>query len=166
MDIAIYNINYRPQTKFAKVMFLQESVCPHGGYAWCWGCAWCRGACLVLGGAFVCGAGGHACMVPGGMHGAGGHAWCWGCAWCQGVCVWCQGGCMVAGGHAWYWGGAWGMCGTWAACVMWGGMCGAREHVGCWGGLAWWQGLGSCVGYDEIRSMSGRYASYWNAFFY
>ena len=26
---------------------------------------------------------------------------------------------------------------------------------GCWG---------ACVGYDEIRSMSGRYASYWNAF--
>ena len=23
---------------------------------------------------------------------------------------------------------------------------------------------GVCVGYDEIRSMSGRYASYWNAF--
>ena len=25
-------------------------------------------------------------------------------------------------------------------------------------------GGGACVGYDEIRSMSGRYASYWNAF--
>ena len=23
---------------------------------------------------------------------------------------------------------------------------------------------GVCIGYDEIRSMSGRYASYWNAF--
>ena len=23
---------------------------------------------------------------------------------------------------------------------------------------------GACMGYDEIRSMSGRYASYWNAF--
>ena len=23
---------------------------------------------------------------------------------------------------------------------------------------------GACIGYDEIRSMSGRYASYWNAF--
>ena len=25
-------------------------------------------------------------------------------------------------------------------------------------------GGGACVGYDEIRSISGRYASYWNAF--
>ena len=25
---------------------------------------------------------------------------------------------------------------------------------------------GGCIGYDEIRSMSGRYASYWNAFLY
>ena len=34
--------------------------------------------------------------------------------------------------------------------VFWGGM-----H-----GFFW----GVCIGYDEIRSMSGRYASYWNAF--
>ena len=34
-------------------------------------------------------------------------------------------------------------------CMVAGGM-----H-GCWG---------ACIGYDEIRSMSGRYASYWNAF--
>ena len=33
---------YRPQTKFAKVMFLQVSVCPHG-----------RGACMVLFGGHV-----------------------------------------------------------------------------------------------------------------
>ena len=25
---------------------------------------------------------------------------------------------------------------------------------------------GACVGYDEIRSLSGRYASYWNAFLF
>ena len=25
-------------------------------------------------------------------------------------------------------------------------------------------GWGVCIGYDEIRSKSGRYASYWNAF--
>ena len=42
--------NYRPQTKFAKVMFLQVSVCPHGG------------ACMVVPGG--------ACMVA-----PGGHAW-------------------------------------------------------------------------------------------
>ena len=29
------------------------------------------------------------------------------------------------------------------------------------GGMHGW---GVCVGYDEIRSMSGQYASYWNAF--
>ena len=35
---------------------------------------------------------------------------------------------------------------------------------GCKGGHAWLQG--ACVGYDEIRSMSGRYASCWNAFLF
>ena len=83
---------YRPQTKFAKVMFLQVSVCPQGG-----GCAWqgmcvagcvCgRGVCVVGG---ACMAGG-ACVVgtcmagvclPRGVHGRG-------CAW------W-------GGGHAWH----------------------------------------------------------------
>ena len=41
-----YRIFYRPQTKFAKVMFLQVSVCPRGGGA----CS--RRGCLVRG---VCG---------------------------------------------------------------------------------------------------------------
>ena len=41
-----------------------------------------------------------------------------------------------------------------------GGMC------GCWGGMHGCGGCGGCIGYDEIRSMSGRYASYWNAFLY
>ena len=31
------------------------------------------------------------------------------------------------------------------------------------GGYAWFS-RGVCIGYDEIRSMSGRYASYCNAF--
>ena len=61
---------YCPQMKFAKVMFLQVSVCPQGhawqGCAW-WGGAW-QGVCMVG----VCMAGG-ACMV-GGMCGRG-HAW-------------------------------------------------------------------------------------------
>ena len=35
--VSLGKLNYRPQTKFAKVMFLQVSVCPHGG-----------GACMVL----------------------------------------------------------------------------------------------------------------------
>ena len=63
---------YRPQTKFAKVMFLQVSVCPQGGRAWLWR------ACMVVGGVYgcrgVCGCGG-ACMVKGSMLGEGGCAW-------------------------------------------------------------------------------------------
>ena len=80
--------------------------------------------------------GGHAWLL-GGMHG------CWGC-------VWLQGACMVAGGHAWLWG---------------------RGHAWLLGGHVWLLGgmhgcRGGCIGYDEIRSMSGRYASYWNAFLF
>ena len=56
------------------------------------------------------------------------------------------GACMVAEGHVWLPGG---VCGCGMACVAVGGMCGGR---------------GACMGYDEIRSMSGRYASSWNAF--
>ena len=32
------------------------------------------------------------------------------------------------------------------------------------GGHVWQRGV--CVGNDEIRSMSGRYASYWNVFLF
>ena len=75
----------------------------------------------------------------------GGHAWLlWGHAWLLG------GGCMVVlVGHAWLlWGEhAWLLRGV---CMV------ARGGVVAPGGV--------CVGYDEIRSMSGRYASYWNAF--
>ena len=100
----------------------------------------------------------------GGVRGGRGHVW-----W-QGACVvaevasmvaggghaWWQGACMVAGGHAWWQGGH----------VWWqGGMHGGGVHGG--GGCAWWGCAwhgGACVGYDEIRSMSRRYASYWNGF--
>ena len=76
--------HYRPQTKFAKVLFLQVSVCPWGacvvagggvhgkeGYAWWRGHAWQRG---------VCGKGGmHGkmgrCVAKRGMHSEGGHVW-------------------------------------------------------------------------------------------
>ena len=99
----------------------------------------CRGACMVAGGA---------CMVAGGaLHGCTG-----------GACVVAPGGmhgCL--GGHAWLLRG----------CVR-----------GCSGGHAWllgghvWLLLGGCMVllggmrgfFHEIRSMSGRYASYWNAF--
>ena len=53
---------------------------------------------------------------------------------CGGACMVGKGACMVSGG----------------ACVVAGG------HAWLWGG--------ACVGYNEIRSMSGWYASYWNAF--
>ena len=95
-----------------------------------------------------------------------GHVWLWGVHGCQeacvvaGVCAWLQGGpawlpggacvvggaCMVARGPASLPGG---MHGCWGACMV------ARGHV--W--LA-----GACIGYDEIWSMSGQYASYTNAF--
>ena len=52
------------------------------------------------------------------------------------------GGVCGCGGHAWL-----------GACVVAGGACVVA-------------GEGACVGYDEIRSMSGRYASYWNAFLF
>ena len=92
----------------------------------------------------------------------GGHAWLlWG------------GVCMVAGGYAWLLGmcvvvggmhGCRGcVCGCWGACMVAGGMCGCWGGMrDCGGGMCGCQGV--CIGYDEIRSMSGWYASYWNAF--
>ena len=64
-----------------------------------------------------------------------------------------RGACMVAlGGHVWL---------LWGACMV------------ALGGHAWLLGGGmrGCSGhvrgfFDEIRSMSGRYASYWNAFLF
>ena len=94
--ILYWQVCYRPQTKFAKVMFLQVSVCPHrGGRAWFYS-AW------------------------GGVRGFiwGGLAW------------------FYSGGCAWFYLG--------------GGMC----------------GFFSFSGYNEIRSMGGWYASYWNAFLF
>ena len=74
----------------------------------------------------------------------GGHAWLWEV-------------CMVAGGHAWLRG----------ACMVAGRACMVARVHGC-GGCAWLRGAcvvaGGCIGHNEIRSMSGRYASYWNAF--
>ena len=85
---------------------------------------------------------------------AGGHVW-----W-QGACVVAGGACVVAGevcvvarGCVWLLGAAW----------LLGGMRGGG--VCMVGGHAWSPG-GAYVGYDEIRSMGGRYASYWNAFLY
>ena len=94
-----------------------------------------------------------------GMHGRGvGHAWqgvCMaggvhgrGCAW-QGACVAGGGACMAGDVHG-------------RGACMAGGVHGRDRHA--------WQGgvcdMHACppTRYYEIWSMSGRYASYWNAF--
>ena len=109
-----------------------------GGHAWLLG-----GACMVARGGVRGCYGGHVWLLRGGgMHG------CYG-----GVCVVFAGGCVVfARGHAWFF--AKGACMVFprGACVVFpGGACVVFPG-------------GACIGYDEIRSMSGRYASYWNAF--
>ena len=84
---------------------------------------------------------GGGCMVaPREVHGyLGGMHGC-----LRGACMVAPGGCVVAlGGHAWLLPGG---------CVV------------ALGGHAWLLSGGVCMGYDEIRSMSRRYASYWNAF--
>ena len=95
-----------------------------------------RGACMVLFGG-VCGFIWGACVV---LFGGGMHGFIWG------ACMVLFGGaCMVLfGGHAWFYSGghAWFYSG---------------------GGV---HGFFSFFGYNEIRSMSGRYASYWNAFLF
>ena len=90
-----------------------------------------------------------------------------------GACVVLFGGaCMVLfGGHAWFYSG--GMCGfiQWGVrgFIQWGaGACvvlfsGGACVVLFRGGM---HGFFSFSGYNEIRSMSGRYASYWNAFLF
>ena len=86
MKSSALSCNYSPQTKFAKVMFLQVSVCPQGracmvsGRGGMHGCCW--GACMVAGGGVCMVAGGHAWLLAGGVTV---HA-CWG------RCVWLLGG--------------------------------------------------------------------------
>ena len=119
-----------------------------GGHVWLWGCVCgCGGVCMVAGGpawlqGSMHGCGG-VCMVAGDMHGCIGHALLQGAYVVAGGMLGCRGvhGCQGRG-CAWLLGG---MCGCQGVCVV-----------------AW----GACIGYDEIRSMSGRYASYWNAFLF
>ena len=100
------------------------------------------------------------CGCSGGMHGCteGGM-----CGFIWGACV------VLFGGHAWFYSGG-------HAWFYFGG------HAWFYsGGHAWFYSGGACVvlfsragvrgffsfsGYNEIRSMSGRYASYWNAFLF
>ena len=83
--------------------------------------------------------------------------------------------CVVApGGCAWLLqGGMHGYSGGEHAWLLWGGMHGFFQgHAWIFpgGGALFFSGgacmvfWGACIGYDEIWSMSGRYASYWNAF--
>ena len=93
------------------------------------------------------------------------------------------GACVVLfGGHAWFYlGGMHGF--IWGACmVLYGGACVVLfggVHGFIWGAcMVLFRGAcmvlfrgGMCVffsffGYNEIRSMSRQYASYWNAFLY
>ena len=110
-----------------------------GGHVWLLrGHAWLLpgGACMVAPrGACVVALGGHVWLLQGSMRGCSG-----GCAWLLpgGMCGCSQGVCMVARGHAWL------LLGGVHGC-SWGGMHGIRQDT-------------------EIRSMSGWYASYWNAF--
>ena len=109
-------------------------------------------------------------MVAGGMCGCGGHVWLWGACvvagghvWLPGVMYGCRGTCVVAGGHVWL---QVGMCGCGGMCMVAGGAW-LWEGVRSCGGHVWLPGgacmavVGACIGYDEIRSMSRQYASYW-----
>ena len=89
-------------------------------------------------------------VALGGVHGfiqGGMHGFIWG------ACV------VLFGGHAWFYlgGHAWFYLGE-VCVVLFGG------HV--WFYLGGMRGFFSFFGYNEIRSMSGRYASYWNAFLF
>ena len=116
---------FLPPTGYAKVMFLQVSVCPQWG-----GCMVApEGHVWLLQGVVFSGGGMHGFFGGGGMHG------------------FCPGG---GGMHGFFWGGMHGFC--------LGGMRGfCRGHA--------WFFLGGCAWY-QIRSMSGRCASYWNAFLF
>ena len=126
---------------FVRYEFLPPAneVCE--GYVFTGVCLSTGGACVVArrwGGVRGCSRGGRAWLLP------GGHAWLlWGG----------MRGCLWWGGHAWLlWGGVHGC--SWGACMVAPG--GAGHAWLLWGGM---RGF-----FDEIRSMSGRYASYWNAF--
>ena len=103
------------------------------------------GACVVAwGGVHGC-SGGHAWLLQGGLHGCSGGV---------GGMHGCSGGMHgYSGGHVWL---LWGVCmvAPRGACIV------------APGGHAWllWGGMRGV--FDEIRSMSGWYASYWNAFLF
>ena len=95
------------------------------------------GACVVAGGVRGCSGGAYMVLFRG-------HAWFYSGACIRGACVVLFGGCMVLfGGCVWFYLGA--------CVVLFGGVCVVFSVF---------------FGYNEIRSMSGQYASYWNAFLF
>ena len=137
--------------------------CSLGGHAWLLmggvrGCSW--GVRMVA-------QGGHAWLLDGACmvaHGGGMHGCLGGVCGCLGVCVVARGACVVAHGGA---------CmvarGGMRGC-SWGGMhrCSGACVVSPGGMRGCSGGGGACVFFflNEVRSMSGRYASYWNAFLF
>ena len=124
---------------WGKVIFYTSlSFCSQGGVA----CVVARGGrhAWLLGGACMVALGGVMCGCSGGV-----------CVVALGGMHGCSGGhAWLLRGHAWLLGGcAWLLQGG-HAWLLWGGM----------------HGFFSFFGYNEIRSMSGRYASYWNAFLF
>ena len=138
------------------------------------------GVCMVAPGG-MCGCTGRACMVaPGGcvwLHQGGMRGYTRGMCGCTGGCAWLhwgghawlhwgghvwlhQGGCMVAlGGHVWLHGGhVWFYLGGVHGFIQ--GAC----KVLFWGVHGFIRGVHGFFRYNEIWSMSRRYASYWNAF--
>ena len=151
LEISLWN----PKRSFLQLCFGIFSNTLYTTGCWGGGVCGCQGACMVTGG--LCGCLGHAWLW-------GGHAWLWGgMHGCGGGHAWLPGACMVTGG----------VHGCRGACVVAGGVhcCGGGACVVA-GGHAWLAGGGvhawlrGCLGYDKIRSISGRYASYWNAFLY
>ena len=157
---------YCPQTKFAKVMFLQVSVCPQGeacvahggGHVWQRGMHG-RGACMAGVCAWQGGMHGRGVHGRGGMCGrgacmAGGHAWL-GCVHGRGACM---AGVYMAGGHAWL-GCVHGRGACMAGVYMAGGMCGwgvcmAGGGHASQGGVCGW---GACMA-EGLAFMAGGHA--------
>ena len=145
---------------FLEVWFLPPAneVCE--GYVFTGVCLSTQGGtCVVLFGGGMHGfIGGRAWFYSGGMHGfiRGGMR-----GFIRGLCM------VLFGGHAWFYsrgrvwfysrGGMHGFIRGGMRGFIWGGMRGFP------GGM---RGFFSFFRYNEIRSMSGRYASYWNAFLY
>ena len=126
------------------------------------GCSGGRGVCVVaLGGVCVVAPGGHAWLLWGGMRGCS-----------RGVCMVALGGGMhgYSGGgmRGCSRGGMRGCLG--GACVVAPGGCAWLLRGACMvapRGVRGSSGGGGVRGFfHEIRSMSGRYASYWNAFLF